>query len=106
MNLKGIKKQFTGTSHEQYYLKGGDLSEQHPSQRMNINEYNFIQTPILEEDTPMDESMSSVNQEISEAVNQDKDLATIELQVFWSFNIWISRFKGTGDVTHTNILQR
>lgn len=48
---------------------------------MNTNEYNYINTPMVEEDTLMDVSLSTVNQ----VAFEDIGYIPIELQVYFTF---------------------
>lgn len=48
---------------------------------MEPNQSSYVNTPTFEEDTEIDLSLSSFNQEALQAVNDEIDLSTLNLQV-------------------------
>lgn len=66
------------------YLKRKDPDEGSYSPTMNVNEYNFINTPMTEEAMDIQTEVSTVlvDQVAFDDFNQDIGLSTIEFQVY------------------------
>ena len=56
---------------------------------MNVNVFNYITAPLLEEDTPMDESLSTMDPTALTTVNRDMNLSPTELQVYLDNTIYV-----------------